>query len=60
MCILLFYSQSFVQSFNSFLGSLDVQEDIFSLGSTSRIVANQLCFLEEGRTRRKVRQLEKI
>lgn len=38
---------------NEFLGTLDIREDIFSLGHTSRLIANQLAALPEARARRK-------
>ena len=39
---------------NHLLQALDMQEEIFSLGSTSRFIANQLSNLPAARTRRKV------
>ena len=48
-------TQSFTSSLNRLLESLDMQEEIFSLGSTSRFIANQLSNLPAARTRRKVR-----
>eukprot|EP00731_Ephydatia_muelleri_P024838 Em0016g1109a len=38
---------------NEFLETLDIREDIFSLGHTSRLIANQLAGLPEARARRK-------
>ena len=56
------YSLSLTQSFTSglsrLLESLDMQEEIFSLGSTSRFIANQLSNLPAARTRRKVESIK--
>ncbi len=46
--------QAFVWALSDLLGQLDVREDIFSLGQTSRLIANQLATLPEAKTRRKV------
>ena len=51
-------TQSFTSGLNCLLESLDMQEEVFSLGSTSRFIANQLSNLPAARTRRKVKSIK--
>ena len=46
--------QGFVWGMNDLLLQLEVREDIFSLGHTSRFIANQLAALPQAKTRRRV------
>lgn len=50
----IYTSQAFVTSLHYLMEEWDMNEEIFSIGTTSRFIANQLTNLPAARARRKV------
>ena len=54
LCHCLLFCQTLAETLNSLLEGLNMREELFSLGYTSRLVASQLAALPQAKARRKV------